>query len=102
MKKIDHSQSFFNFQVDKVFDLCERHQFQPTGEYFQLNSYENRVFDIFLENKTWREEHIIFKIYRPHRWSEKAIFAEHEFLKELKEHGLPVVAPVSFSKKTIE
>ncbi len=83
-------QSFYQLGVDQVFRVAESCGFDPTGEYFQLNSYENRVFDLFLEGEP--KSHIISKVYRPGRWSPQAIQEEHDFMKELKNHGIPVVA----------
>lgn len=71
--------------------------FRTTGEYIQLNSYENRVFDIRLENddhKASVSERIVVKYYRPLRWSEQALLDEHSFLQELEAGGVPVIKPV--------
>lgn len=64
--------------------------FTPTGEFTQLNSYENRVFDVSLENG----ERVIAKFYRPGRWSGDTIREEHEFLFDLQAEGIPAVAPL--------
>lgn len=84
------TESFYQLGVEQVFEVAESLGFQPTGEYFQLNSYENRVFDLFLEGAD--RPHIICKVYRPQRWSEEAIREEHLFLSELKSHGILAVA----------
>lgn len=76
--------NFYNLTPDAVLNALEDGGFEPTGRVIQLNSYENRVFDIELENKT----RIIAKFYRPHRWSKSAIEEEHEFLKEIQLAGL--------------
>ncbi len=81
-----------------ILEAVEMGGFRPTGEYSQLNSYENRVFDIFTES----QERIIAKFYRPGRWSDEAIFDEHEFLDELKLEGISAVAPLKLkNKKTL-
>lgn len=70
--------------------------FMPTGEYSQLNSYENRVFDIRLEAHSSAPdsvERVIVKFYRPHRWTSEAIRDEHEFLNDLANEGIPAIAP---------
>lgn len=82
--------SFFHLNPDKVLSSAELAGFQPTGEFSQLNSYENRVFDIVCENR----ERVIAKFYRPQRWSKDAILDEHEFLYDLKKEGIPAVAPL--------
>jgi Ser/Thr protein kinase RdoA (MazF antagonist) len=85
------SESFYNLTPDVVLKGVEAAGFIPTGEYQQLNSYENRVFDIHLEP----EGRVIAKYYRPGRWRREAILEEHFFLEELKTLGIPAVAPLA-------
>lgn len=73
----------------------------PTGEYSQLNSYENRVFEARLEKtplSAWKGETVIVKVYRPGRWSELALREEHQFILELEEEGLPTASPLPLFK----
>lgn len=65
--------------------------FLPTGEFAQLNSYENRVFDIRLEDG----QRIIGKFYRPGRWTQDMILEEHQFLQDLASEGIPAIAPLT-------
>ncbi|MEM0955018.1 MAG: serine/threonine protein kinase [Pseudomonadota bacterium] len=58
-----------------------------------LNSYENRVYQVGLEDET----PIIAKFYRPGRWSQAQILEEHAFARELVEADISVVAPVADS-----
>lgn len=55
-----------------------------------LNSYENRVYQIGIEDGL----PLIAKFYRPERWSDEQILEEHQFCFELRDHELPVVAPL--------
>lgn len=71
-----------------ILNAVEVAGFRSTGEYSQLNSYENRVFDVFTESK----DRVIAKFYRPGRWSDEAINDEHQFLDELKLEGISAVA----------
>ena len=83
--------------MDQVFSCADKLGFYPTGEYFQLNSYENRVFDLFLDPFQAPKDlnqRVICKIYRPHRWSLEAILQEHSFIYELKAEGIPAIAPM--------
>jgi Ser/Thr protein kinase RdoA (MazF antagonist) len=57
---------------------------------FALNSYENRVYQIGIEDS----EPLIAKFYRPERWSDAQILEEHRFSLQLAEAELPVVPPV--------
>jgi len=63
----------------------------------QLNSFENRVFDVRLESGN----HLIVKFYRPGRWSRKEIEEEHSFLFELAEDEIPVCAPLQFAGQSL-
>ena len=59
------------------------------GRLLQLNSYENRVFQVFLEDASV----VVAKYYRPARWSDAQILEEHAFAIELSAADVPVVAP---------
>jgi Ser/Thr protein kinase RdoA (MazF antagonist) len=54
-----------------------------------LNSYENRVYQVGIEDA----RPMIAKFYRPGRWTDAQIIEEHDFSTELATHELPVVAP---------
>ncbi len=95
----DSEISFYRLDPELVLSATEEAGFLPTGEFTQLNSYENRVFNIKLE-KGSEFERVIAKFYRPGRWSRDAILEEHEFLFDLKKEGIPVVAPLIQRNKT--
>ena len=61
------------------------------GRLIQLNSYENRVFQVFLEDGRV----VVAKFYRPARWSDAQILEEHAFAAELAQHEIPVAAPLA-------
>lgn len=84
---IDKTQlSFYDLDPNRILSAVEKNGFHPTGELIQLNSYENRVFEIKLEeNKS-----IITKYYRPNRWSAETILDEHRFTTELKNESIEV------------
>ena len=60
------------------------------GRILQLNSYENRVFQVFLEDGSA----VVAKFYRPGRWSNEQIVEEHAFAHELAAAEVPVVPPL--------
>lgn len=80
------SEFFYNLDPNLILLSAEQNGFHVTGELIQLNSYENRVFEIKLENKN----SIIAKYYRPGRWSAATILDEHNFTAELKNESLEV------------
>src|SRR5512134_3527029 len=59
------------------------------GRLLQLNSYENRVFQVQLEDGGV----VVAKFYRPGRWSDAQILEEHAFARELADADVPVVSP---------
>ena len=63
------------------------------GRLLQLNSYENRVFQVMLEDGGA----VVAKFYRPGRWSDAQIQEEQQFAAELSAAELPVVAPLRLS-----
>lgn len=90
---------FDTLTPDFILGAVESSGFRPTGEITQLNSYENRVFDIKVEPHdlilptAGARPALIAKFYRPGRWSIDAIQDEHDFLLDLKSEGIPAVAP---------
>ncbi len=74
---------------DLVMDAVESQGFVCDCRTLALNSYENRVYQIGIEDGA----PLIAKFYRPERWTDEAILEEHRFCLELAEHELPVVTP---------
>jgi Ser/Thr protein kinase RdoA (MazF antagonist) len=75
---------------DVVLDACDAAGFRADGRLLPLNSYENRVYQVWLDDGSAR----VLKFYRPGRWSREQIEEEHAFARELAEHEIPVVAPI--------
>jgi len=85
-------------KTDTFYDLtpdCIHRAFESAGLELEptitfLNSLENRVVRVQdVEGERW-----VGKFYRPGRWTKEALLEEHDFLYELLEEGIPVVAPV--------
>jgi len=72
-----------------IMDAVESQGFRCDCRTLALNSYENRVYQVGIEEGL----PLIAKFYRPGRWSDEQILEEHQFCLELAEHELPVVAP---------
>lgn len=64
--------------------------YQPSGGMLALNSYENRVYQIGMEESL----PLVAKFYRPERWSDASIQEEHDFTLALAADEIPVVAPL--------
>ena len=67
------------------------------GRLLALNSYENRVYQIGMEEGL----PLVAKFYRPGRWTNEAILEEHAFVQELAEHEIPVVPALVLDGKTL-
>ena len=67
------------------------------GRQLALNSYENRVYQVGVEDG----ETLVAKFYRPARWSRQQIEEEHAFLLELDAAELGVVAPLVAAGTTL-
>jgi len=77
---------------DCVLDAVASLGLVPDGRLLALNSYENRVYQIGIDESV----PLVGKFYRPGRWSDAAIAEEHAFALELAAAELPVVAPLLF------
>ena len=84
------SHPFSTLTPDLVLDAVESLGYLSDARVLALNSYENRVYQVGIEES----EPLIAKFYRPDRWSDAAIREEHAFSRELVEHEVPVVAPL--------
>jgi len=73
-----------------VLDAVAALGLRPDGRLFALSSYENRVYQAWLEDDA---PPLVVKFYRPGRWSAAQIDEEHAFAHELSEREIPVVAP---------
>jgi Ser/Thr protein kinase RdoA (MazF antagonist) len=73
----------------RVLDALDAVGLRGDGRLLQLNSYENRVFQVHLEDGAV----VVAKFYRPGRWSNAQILEEHAFAIELAAADVPVVAP---------
>lgn len=73
-----------------VLDALDAVGLRGDGRILQLNSYENRVFQVFLEDGTA----VVAKFYRPGRWTDAQILEEHAFALELAAAEVPVVPPL--------
>jgi len=79
---------------DLALKALESKDFRCDGRLLALNSYENRVYQVGIED----EVPVIAKFYRPARWTRAAIQEEHNFSLELADQEIPIVAPFRNSK----
>lgn len=71
---------------------------RSTGRFQQLNSMENRVFAVEVEDQAQPRgvSQVIVKFYRPERWSPAMIVSEHALLRLLSEENIetPKLIPI--------
>jgi Ser/Thr protein kinase RdoA (MazF antagonist) len=75
---------------DAVIDAVESLGYLSDARLLALNSYENRVYQVGIED----DVPVIVKFYRPQRWSLEQIQEEHLFTQELVDADISVVAPL--------
>jgi len=90
ISKLNPTLAFAELDPHQILDAIDAHGWQTDGRISALNSYENRVYSIGLDDNT----SIVAKFYRPERWSDEAILEEHRFCDALVENDLPVIAPL--------
>lgn len=88
---------FSQLAPEVVLAAVESLGFFSDARIFPLNSYENRVYQVGIED----QQPLIAKFYRPNRWSDQQILEEHQLLQQLAEYEIPVVAPIAVQGATL-
>ncbi len=73
-----------------ILDAVETLQRHCDGRLLALNSYENRVYQVGIEDAP----PVIAKFYRPGRWTDAAILEEHRYTQQLADLEIPAVPPI--------
>jgi Ser/Thr protein kinase RdoA (MazF antagonist) len=89
---------FERLTPDCVVDCVEAIGLRSDLRLLALNSYENRVYQVGIEEA----DPVIVKFYRPERWTRAQILEEHAFAQELVDCGLSVVAPMELDGATLQ
>lgn len=84
------SHPYESLSPDLVIDAVESAGYLCDARLLALNSYENRVYQVGIED----EQPLIAKFYRPGRWSDEQILEEHQFSLALQDAEISVVAPL--------
>lgn len=88
---------YHTLSPDLILDAIDATGLVTDGRLMALNSFENRVYQIGLEEGGF----VVAKFYRPGRWSDAAIEDEHRFTLALAEAEIPVTAPLAFGDRTL-
>jgi Ser/Thr protein kinase RdoA (MazF antagonist) len=89
--------AYANLGPDEILNALNSLNYRDNGEILALNSYENRVYRLGLED----DSNIVIKFYRPERWCDLAIMEEHQFAQELVKLDIPIIEPVKINNKTL-
>jgi Ser/Thr protein kinase RdoA (MazF antagonist) len=81
---------FYALTPDRVLDAVEVGDRRCTGRFIVLNSYENRVYQLELDDGSY----VVAKFYRPGRWTRDQILDEHEFIWDLEDAEIPMASPI--------
>ncbi len=92
------SHPYSRLTPDLILNALESLGLRCDGRLLALNSYENRVYQVGIED----EQPVVAKFYRPARWSDAQILEEHAFALELAAAEIPLVAPMEFSNRTLQ
>jgi Ser/Thr protein kinase RdoA (MazF antagonist) len=88
---------YTDLSPDLVLQALDARGFETSGRMLALNSYENRVYRVELEDA----RPLVAKFYRPGRWSNAAILEEHAFAQEIAAAEIPVVPPMIIDGETL-
>jgi Ser/Thr protein kinase RdoA (MazF antagonist) len=88
---------FSGLTPDTLLTALESVGLRCDGRLLALNSYENRVYQVGIEEGP----PLVAKFYRPNRWTDAAILEEHSFTQELADREIPVVPPLAINGATL-
>ncbi|WP_347331781.1 serine/threonine protein kinase [Marinimicrobium locisalis] len=90
MSDIPSTHPYEALSPDLVLDAVESSGHLSDLRILALNSYENRVYQVGMEDGP----PLIAKFYRPERWSDAQIQEEHDFTQQLLDLEVSVVPPL--------
>jgi Ser/Thr protein kinase RdoA (MazF antagonist) len=93
----DRPAPYAGLTPDVVLDAVDSLGLRSDGRLLALNSYENRVYQVGIEDAS----PVVAKFYRPGRWSDAAIFEEHALVAELAAAEIPAVPPLALRGTTL-
>jgi Ser/Thr protein kinase RdoA (MazF antagonist) len=87
----ESSAPYSRLTPDTIIDALQFAGYKPDGAMLALNSYENRVYQVGMEEGA----PLVAKFYRPGRWTDQTILEEHAFSLALAMEEIPVIAPLA-------
>ena len=101
-KKIMHQADdtltpYYRLDPEELIKVIESIGLMCDGRLLALNSYENRVYQVGIEDAT----PLITKVYRPGRWTDEQILEEHAFAIEISDAEIPLIPPMVINRQTL-
>jgi Ser/Thr protein kinase RdoA (MazF antagonist) len=93
----DSRTPYYRLGPDQLIRLVESVGLPCDGRLQALNSYENRVYQVGIDDA----QPLVIKVYRPGRWTDEQILEEHRFALQLAKAEIPVVPPRHYDGKTL-
>lgn len=97
MNDINSEHPYDLLTPDFVLDAIESIGLETDSRILSLNSYENRVYQVGIEESL----PLIIKFYRPFRWTKEALLEEHQFTQNLLAKDISVVSPLEINGTTL-
>jgi Ser/Thr protein kinase RdoA (MazF antagonist) len=103
----EKTQYFYHLTPDAIDQALIACGLRPSGKTLQLNSLENRVYEIEVAKASFdflgphSQHSVVVKFYRPGRWDKATILEEHQFLQEMKEYEISIIPPLEISGQTL-
>ena len=88
---------YYRLDPEELIQVIESTGLLCDGRLLALNSYENRVYQVGIEDA----EPLITKVYRPGRWTDEQILEEHTFALEIADAEIPLIPPMEINGKTL-
>jgi Ser/Thr protein kinase RdoA (MazF antagonist) len=93
---------FAGLTPDVVLNAIDSTGLVTSGQLLALNSYENRVFQVGLDEPlAGGAKFVVAKFYRPGRWTDAQILEEHAFVAELAAAEIPAVPALELLGATL-
>jgi len=90
-------QPYYRLDPEELIKVIESTGLLCDGRLLALNSYENRVYQVGIEDAA----PLVAKVYRPGRWTDEQILEEHTFAQEIADAEIPLIAPMVINGKTL-
>ncbi|MEN8214126.1 MAG: serine/threonine protein kinase [Pseudomonadota bacterium] len=96
-KLTESATPYYRLGPDAIIQAIESTGVVCDGRLLALNSYENRVYQVGIEDAA----PLVAKFYRPGRWTNAQILEEHAFSIEIAEADIPLIPPMPINGQTL-